>query len=92
MITLRHPAHLHLARYACVASKDEQLPTGRDGLLTSVTAVLGNVAAHFATLLLTGCRDHDLLNHNVFVLDLERLRLERISVARRGGYEVCGGG
>jgi molybdopterin/thiamine biosynthesis adenylyltransferase len=92
MITLRHPANQHLACYACIASKDDQPPTGRDGLLTPVTAVLGNVAAHFATLLLTGCRDRDLLMHNVFVLDLERLLLERISVARRGGCEVCGGG
>ena len=92
MITLRHPANKHLACYACVASKDEQPPTGRDGLLTPVTAVLGNVAAHFATLLLTGCRDRELLAHNVFVLDLERLLFERISVARRGGCAVCGSG
>jgi len=91
MITLRHPAHQHLACYACVASKDEQPPTGRDGLLTPVTAVLGNVAAHFATLLLTGCRDRELLMHNVFILDLERLLLERIAVACRGGCEICGG-
>ncbi len=91
MITLRHPMHQHLACYACVASKDGQPSTGRDGLLTPVTAVLGNVAAHFATLLLTGCRDRDLLMHNVFILDLERLLLERISVARRGGCEICGG-
>jgi hypothetical protein len=81
-----------LACYACIASKDEQPQAGRDGLLTPVTAVLGNVAAHFATLLLTGCRDSDLLMHNVFVLDLERLLLEGIAVARRGGCEVCGGG
>ncbi|HWZ30734.1 MAG TPA: ThiF family adenylyltransferase [Bryobacteraceae bacterium] len=91
MITLRHPANKHLACYACIASQDEQRPSGRDGLLTPVTAVLGNVAAHLATLLLAGCRDRDLLAHNVFVLDLERLLLERISVARRGGCEVCGG-
>jgi adenylyltransferase/sulfurtransferase len=91
MITLRHPANKHLACYACIASKDGQRPTGRDGLLTPVTAVLGNVAAHFATLLLTGCRDRDLLVHNVFVLDLERLLLERISVARRRGCAVCAG-
>ena len=89
MITLWHPAHQHLACYACVASRDAQTPTGRDGLLTPVTAVLGNVAAHFATLLLTGRRDHDLLMHNVFILDLERLLLERIAVARRDGCEIC---
>lgn len=91
MITLRHPAHQHLACYACVASKDAEPPTGRDGLLTPVIAVLGNVAAHFAALLLTGCRDRDLLMHNIFILDLERLLLERIA-ARRGACAVCGGG
>lgn len=91
MITIRRPMNPHLACYACLAQKDTMVADGRDGLFTPVTATLGNMAAHLATLLLSGCHGRDVLEHNVFILDLERLQTERIAILRRSNCEVCGG-
>ena len=81
---------LHLACYGCLTDDNDVDRVRRDRLVTPVTAVLGNLAAHFATLVLVGQRDRDLRDHNVFIFDLERLEMEQLAVARRDSCQICG--
>src|SRR5262249_11047279 len=52
MITIKHPSMPHLACYGCIAPMNAPARDGLDGLVTPVTAVLGNLAAEIATLIL----------------------------------------
>ena len=89
LITLRLPENRWSACFGCCLGGKREFPRG-EGLLSTASSTLAAVAANMAVGLLTGVRAGFLRQHNLFWIDLERYRIEALSVRRSAGCKICG--
>src|ERR1051326_1330964 len=89
IVTVHRPATPDNACYGCLVHDQDGVEAGGEGLLTTMTALVGTLAAHIATLMISD-PDADLLDQNVFIIDGGSGTIEALVVMRRPGCENCG--
>jgi len=87
MIHIRRPSDPEQSCYGCLLDANKKFERG-EGLLASVTAVIGYLAAHVAMLEL-GQESYRGPNANLLVLDVENAVFEALVVERRPGCQIC---
>ncbi|HLG95964.1 MAG TPA: ThiF family adenylyltransferase [Bryobacteraceae bacterium] len=88
LVHMRTPDARVASCYGCFLNTSRHRVRRGEGLLPSVTAMVGHLAAYLAVLELAAKRRP--AQPNLFVLDLERGVMEPLTVARRPGCSVCG--
>jgi molybdopterin/thiamine biosynthesis adenylyltransferase len=89
-ITLRLPSRPELACFGCFFPDEGTNFERGEGLLSTVTAILGHVAGHLAVILLVKPSDDPIRVNNVFFVDLQKFGMEALRVARRADCKLCG--
>jgi molybdopterin/thiamine biosynthesis adenylyltransferase len=89
MIHIRRPSLPERSCYGCLVDPQGKFARG-EGLLSSVTAVIGNLAAHLAVMELGGERSRRPFHNNLLILNVEAAALESFAVERKAGCRICG--